>query len=59
MRQHEPILVNQMTTSMRMNFRQLYISRVWITNLSRGPVQGMIGVVDLDPLVHRVSRGPL
>jgi hypothetical protein len=49
MRQHKPILVNQMTMSMRMNFRWLYISHVWSTNLVKGLVQGMTGVVDLDP----------
>jgi hypothetical protein len=46
MRQHVPILVNQMTMSKRMNFKQLYI-HVRRTNLDRGLVQGMIGVVDL------------
>jgi hypothetical protein len=35
MRQHEPILVNQMTMTLRMNFRWLCISHVWITNLYR------------------------
>jgi hypothetical protein len=50
MRQHEPILVNQMTMSMRMNFRRLCISHVWSTNLVRGLVQGMAEVADLDPL---------
>jgi hypothetical protein len=43
MRQHEPILG---TVNMRMNFKQLYISHVWSTNLVRGLVQGMTGVVD-------------
>ena len=42
-RQHEPILG---TMSMRMNLKRLYISHVWSTNLVRGLVQGMIGVVD-------------
>jgi hypothetical protein len=43
MRQHEPILGMM---SMRMNLKQLCISHVWSTNLVRGLVQGMIGVVD-------------
>jgi hypothetical protein len=31
---------------MRMNFKKLCISHVWSTNLVKGLVQGMIGVVD-------------
>jgi hypothetical protein len=52
MRQHEPILVNQMAMTLRMNFRWLYISHVWSTNLYIGLVQCMTVVVDLDPLAR-------
>jgi hypothetical protein len=43
MRHHKPILG---TMSMRMDFKRLCISHVWSTDLVRGMVQGMIGVVD-------------
>jgi hypothetical protein len=53
-RQHEPILG---TMSMRMNFKRLCISHVWSTNLVRGLVQGMTGVVD--PLARGYLEGHL
>jgi hypothetical protein len=59
MRQHKPIWVNQMTVSMRTNFRQLCISHMRSTNLDRGLVQGMTGMVDLNPLAKGHLEGHL
>jgi hypothetical protein len=42
--------------SMRMNFRRLCISHMWSTNLVRGLVQGVPGMVDLDPPAQGISR---